>query len=305
MMRRDLPGHGAGAGVPVRVAAGGEVIDPWAAAELEPDGGDHWLLSYVDILTLLLTLLVVLLVLNSTPEPRPQPLSPQSVSTTEPAATAVIEPIRRRPPPAIGGQALEKPVGVADALTRMEDLLPPVVEAPEAVPEPPSPAPDSPAVAGGPPAPVALADPLERLVAEYQDDRLRVRRVSQGINLEMRDSILFAPGSARLTGEGEALLAGLAGVLVAGGGLISVEGHTDDRPIATTRFPSNWELSTGRATAVARFLIGRGLDAARVRAIGYASTRPLAANDTRRGRARNRRVSLVVRLTPGPHDTGP
>ncbi len=282
-------------------AEGAAVLDPWVAADLELEQGDHWLLSYVDILTLLLTLLVVLLVLTSVPEP--EPAAPRVVERVEASVPEpVIVPIRRSPPPAApSGEPLERRLRLDPELARLTDLAPPVVER--------SPVPRSePAAVARPLVPeprTTEENPLDRLVARYRDDRLRVTRIAEGVNLEMRDSILFAPGSARLTAGGQVLLADLAGVLAAGGGMISVEGHTDDRPIATPRFPSNWELSTGRATAVARYLIDHGLPTQRVRAIGYASTRPLASNTTAEGRARNRRVSLRVRLTPAAADPAP
>jgi chemotaxis protein MotB len=73
----------------------------------------------------------------------------------------------------------------------------------------------------------------------------------------------------------------------------SVEGHTDNTPIATQKFPSNWELSSSRATSVARYLISQGVAANRLRAIGYADTKPKVENIKDEDRARNRRVSIT------------
>jgi chemotaxis protein MotB len=75
-----------------------------------------------------------------------------------------------------------------------------------------------------------------------------------------------------------------------------VEGHTDPVPISTLQFPSNWELSAQRATTVLRYLVRAGVPAERLRAVGYADTRPVADNSTPEGRAKNRRVALVVHL---------
>jgi chemotaxis protein MotB len=75
---------------------------------------------------------------------------------------------------------------------------------------------------------------------------------------------------------------------------IIVEGHTDNLPIQTVRFPSNWELAAGRAGSVVRHLHSRGIAAARMKAIGYADTAPLADNDTLAGRAANRRVEIIL-----------
>ena len=80
---------------------------------------------------------------------------------------------------------------------------------------------------------------------------------------------------------------------------IVVEGHTDNVPISSAQFPSNWELSTARATTVVRFLISRGLDRNRLSASGYADLHPIASNATAAGRELNRRVEIVLqRLNP-------
>ena len=78
-------------------------------------------------------------------------------------------------------------------------------------------------------------------------------------------------------------------------GQISVEGHTDNVPIATARFPSNWELSVGRAIAVVRQLERQGIAISRMRAVGYADTQPMESNATAEGRAANRRVELLLK----------
>ena len=161
----------------------------------------------------------------------------------------------------------------------------------------------------GPVAPLASEgqdreDPERRFIARLADtnlsDRVKVTQVHEGVHLEVRDNILFAQGSAELKPEGTTLLEDLASILLDQGGIISVEGHTDDRPISNQRFPSNWELSSGRATTVTRYLIEKGLDPQRLRAVGYGDTRPVESNATAEGRARNRRVALIVTLSSTP-----
>ena len=96
----------------------------------------------------------------------------------------------------------------------------------------------------------------------------------------------------------------LVPLLARGGHTITVEGHTDNVPISTPQFPSNWELSAARASTVVRHLIARGIPADRLSAVGYADTRPLAANDTEAGRAKNRRVSIIIAVAPpAPHNS--
>jgi chemotaxis protein MotB len=145
-----------------------------------------------------------------------------------------------------------------------------------------------------------LEELREKLTKHDLAGRLKVSQISEDVHLEMSDQILFAEGSARLKSEGQRLLNALAQVLSDHRGVISVEGHTDDRPISSLQFPSNWELSSGRATTVTRHLIDRGLDPIKLRAVGYADTRPLDSNATSKGRMRNRRVSLI--LTPHRSD---
>ena len=73
-----------------------------------------------------------------------------------------------------------------------------------------------------------------------------------------------------------------------------IAGHTDNKPIKSARFPSNWELSTARGVAVTRFLAANGVPETRLSAAGYADTQPVASNDTPEGRAQNRRIEIVL-----------
>jgi chemotaxis protein MotB len=127
-------------------------------------------------------------------------------------------------------------------------------------------------------------------------DVVRFRSDPRGLVVAIvSDKVLFAPGSAKVQPAGSQILAVVAGGVANVPNGIAVEGHTDSRPIHTSAYPSNWELSTARATTVLRELVEvRGLPAARVSASGYGDTRPIADNATPQGRAQNRRVELVV-----------
>lgn len=118
---------------------------------------------------------------------------------------------------------------------------------------------------------------------------------TEGLTLRIADNLLFASGQAELMYEGMALIGELTSILEQFPGEISVEGHTDNVPINTARFPSNWELSSARAISVLLFLEQEGIADTRMRAIGYADTRPLQPNDSVEGRASNRRVELILR----------
>jgi chemotaxis protein MotB len=144
---------------------------------------------------------------------------------------------------------------------------------------------------------------LAALAANGLRDRLEVRVHRGVVSLEISDSILFQPASAGLTADGAGLLDELAVAFAEQPYSLSVEGHTDNVPIQTARFPSNWELSSARAAMVTRRLIERGMAADRVRAIGYGDTRPRADNGTPEGRASNRRVSFVLQAS-SPEPSG-
>ncbi|MHB1837101.1 MAG: flagellar motor protein MotB [Solirubrobacteraceae bacterium] len=111
----------------------------------------------------------------------------------------------------------------------------------------------------------------------------------------LTDKLLFSSGQATLEPPGLPLLIEIAHLLnVDQRHPITVEGFTDNQPIHTAQFPSNWELSTDRATTVVRFLIAHGIAEPRLSAAGYADLHPVASNATAAGRARNRRVDIVL-----------
>jgi chemotaxis protein MotB len=142
----------------------------------------------------------------------------------------------------------------------------------------------------------ALEELGETLREQKLDRQVRVFWDQQGVRIVLQDSILFAPGQAELQPAYlsvlDAATALLRGLNVAE---VQVQGHTDDLPISTARFPSNWELSSARATAVLRHLERTtGLPARKLVAQGYGEFRPLVPNSSPGNRAQNRRVELYV-----------
>jgi chemotaxis protein MotB len=137
---------------------------------------------------------------------------------------------------------------------------------------------------------------LERFRSMIDSGRLRVSIVRNRMVVELPDNVLFDSGQAELKPEGAATLAEVASVLASiEGRVFQIAGHTDNVPIRSRRFPSNWELSTARAVVVARYLIDNGnMTADRISAAGYADTVPIESNDTEEGRARNRRIEIVL-----------
>lgn len=120
-----------------------------------------------------------------------------------------------------------------------------------------------------------------------------VEVTQRGVALRVHGDALFESGSTGLSEDSLGLLAELARLAPNAPGEIEVEGHTDDVPIASVRFLSNWELSAARAGSAVRYLTTHGLPAARLKAIGYADTRPLVPNTSAANRAMNRRVEFV------------
>ncbi|HHJ12936.1 MAG TPA: hypothetical protein ENJ79_00960 [Gammaproteobacteria bacterium] len=307
---------------------------------------DAWLLSFVDLLSLLLALFVLLLAWQNRPVGGDNPPDHllNKPRATAPAAHKPAMPIPSTVSPAMssvpsaGGTDQPLATNLAPVLmprARFVDLPPVPRLAPVATTTKPRPTTLNPRTGKTPANPgenaPASAPLRETIVAESGADhplqagetkvepdavktlldtlatpglaqRVQVRQNPDALRLDLAERILFAPGSAVLTHEGRSLLHELARALQTLPWSVAVEGHTDNRPIHTTRFPSNWELSTARATRVARLLIAAGIAQERIRAIGYAHTRPLASNGTARGRALNRRVSLVLEL---PHPRSP
>ena len=126
-------------------------------------------------------------------------------------------------------------------------------------------------------------------------DRLQLAPDSRWLEIKIPARLLFPSGSRAVLADAEPMLARLAELLGAVNNDIVVQGHTDNRPIRNGLFPSNWELSSARAAAIARILERRGIAPERLSVQGYAATRPLAANDSEAGRRENRRVVLLVR----------
>jgi chemotaxis protein MotB len=138
------------------------------------------------------------------------------------------------------------------------------------------------------------------LAGEIAGGNVAVRRTSEGLVISLREVGFFDSGSADIQTSSQPAFQRLAEVLLATGSDIRVEGHTDNVPIHNTRFSSNWDLSTARATAIVRlFIVKYGLRPDRLAASGYAEFRPIASNDETAGRAQNRRVDIVIPRTHG------
>ncbi|PID28501.1 MAG: flagellar motor protein MotB [Candidatus Cloacimonadota bacterium] len=152
----------------------------------------------------------------------------------------------------------------------------------------------------------ALEYELQKVLEEIENitekqgthEMINFTKSEDRINFNISNPMLFGSGQAVLRKDASGLLEKISSILKLFPYEIKVEGHTDNIPIHTAAFPSNWELSSARALAVVRKFVSYGVSPARFQAIGYGEFRPIATNDTSTGRAINRRVEISVSLKP-------
>lgn len=248
------------------------------------------------------------------PESAPRPT--QSVTPVEPepevavpaAPTTVIKPELKPEPEAEPNpeSAPVAPVAPTTTTPLVKPLPEPAGEVPIARLEPDSTGETNEAIEPPPAPPQEETEPsrLEQMKLGLRqhldqlglDETIAIKITEDYAQLEIQDKILFESSQAALTESGRALLLKLAPLLEQTTGLIFIEGHTDNRPIHTRQFPSNWELGSARATSVLHYLSTLGLNNSRMRAVTYADTMPVADNSTAAGREKNRRVSILIQV---------
>jgi chemotaxis protein MotB len=136
---------------------------------------------------------------------------------------------------------------------------------------------------------------LSRFKSLIDAGKLKVRIVEGRMVVVLATDILFGSGSASLSKDGKAALAEVSQVLASiPNRNFQVEGHTDNIPISTAQFPSNWELAAFRATNVVKAMMDAGMPKERISAASFAETKPVGANDTSDGRALNRRIEITI-----------
>lgn len=138
-------------------------------------------------------------------------------------------------------------------------------------------------------------DMLEKFRKMQESGKIKIKIVNNKMIVEMQSAILFPSGQAKLSEEGEEALTEVAQVLATiEERNFQVAGHTDNKPIKTRKFKSNWELSSARAVSVVVHMIENGMASENLSAAGYADTQPVASNETADGRAQNRRIEIVL-----------
>lgn len=147
-----------------------------------------------------------------------------------------------------------------------------------------------------PPELVEMYEEMEQLLQEQgMDTTIGIKVDSEGIYLDIKDSILFSSGSAEIVGSGKNTLDNLAELIQEVDNEVIIEGYTDNVPIKSAQYESNWELSTSRAVSVLRYLSEeKPVDPARLSARGYGEHRPIVPNDSAKNKAENRRVNIVI-----------
>ncbi|WP_079432701.1 flagellar motor protein MotD [Zoogloea sp. LCSB751] len=236
--------------------------------EDEHENHERWLVSYADFITLLFAFFVVMYSLSSLNEGKYRIMSDSVVNAFRNIANSdnprivsnPIQPIRpgTTPQPNAASETDDARRSKAERVRNMAEEIRKV---------------------------------LAPLVA---DGQVRVTEGAFGIAVEINASVLFAPGDAQLGIEAVRALRAVAQVVAGAEFPITVEGHTDVTPIATAMFPSNWELSAVRASSVVRLFVENGVRPARLTAAGYGDQRPVADNTSPDGRARNRRVTILI-----------
>jgi len=227
---------------------------------------DRWLVSYADFITLLFAFFVVMFAVSNINEGK-----------LEEVTSSMIEAFNNTP------RSLD-PIQIGDINRSPKDKI---VET------------NMSAQGGDGEQPVsslkALASKMETAMMDLIGlEEITVRRTEQWLEIEINTSILFDSGSSSLVVTSQPILQKIAKILAPHPNPINVEGFTDNIPISTRAFPSNWELSAARAASVVHLFSKEGIEPSRMSAIGYGEFRPIASNDKQEGRRKNRRVVVAV-----------
>lgn len=234
----------------------------------EPPNHERWLISYADFITLLFAFFVVMYAISSVNEGKYKVLS------------EAMEGIFAQPEKSM------KPIPVGQEPVRGTE-----------------------AGAGGQEGEIEK-EPLVRIADEVRDQfssllgdgQLQVRANEMWLELELSSSLLFPVADAVPRQEGFDIVEKIAKILAPYDNPIQVEGFTDNLPIRTALYPTNWELSAARAASIVRMMVMDGVAPERLAAVGYGEYQPVASNETAEGRAKNRRVVLIIsRNTEGRH----
>lgn len=247
----------------------------------EHENHERWLVSYADFITLLFAFFVVMYSISSVNEGKYRVLSDALLAAFRSSPKTIL-PIQE-------GQPAKAPQ--SENISQKPDsniVAPPDLPVPDVSRRKPR--------AGGTPAPMAeLATRFEEEFSRLIDeDLIAVRYNDEFVEVEIKSEILFVAGSTQLSPLAQDIIKKFSKVMRNFPNLMRVEGFTDNTPVKSVVYPSNWELSAARAGSVVRLMAQEGVHPAQLSAVGYAEFRPIADNATSIGRNRNRRVTIVV-----------
>ncbi|GAA5316935.1 MAG: flagellar motor protein MotD [Candidatus Pelagadaptatus aseana] len=237
---------------------------------------ERWLVSYADFITLLFAFFVVMYSISQVNESKYRVLSETMVDAFNVDKNRAINPIQ------VGDPTLSIDPNAIHLIT--EDMLE-KGQGPEAGDGPFDKSADLPQLTGH------FREEFTDLV---DDEQILLHGNEMWLEIELKSSILFESGGTEPSLQAEAIFADIAEMLKPFNNPIQVEGFTDNVPINNSRFPSNWELSAARAAAIVRLLAEEGIPTRRLSAVGYGEHQPVADNATEEGRAKNRRVVLMI-----------
>lgn len=232
----------------------------------EPEANhDRWLVSYADFITLMFAFFVVMYATSSINEGKYKVLADTLVGIFNQSEKSI------------------KPIPVGQERPRTRDY-------------------DASLEDDGGPMPMEDGDPLAQITRSIEqafaglieEGQLIVRGTESWVEIELKSSLLFPSGDAIPNDHAFDIIEKVAGILAPFDNPVQVEGFTDNLPISTPLYPTNWELSAARAASIVRMLNMDGVAAKRLAAVGYGEHHPVASNDSAEGRAKNRRVVLVV-----------
>ncbi len=242
----------------------------------DEDNHERWLVSYADFVTLLFAFFVVMYSISSVNDTKYSSLSEalNDAFSTKHAVEKEIDPIQiGEQPTIIAPIILENPT--IQEVEKHKQLSEEILKERRQL--------------------QMVSEQFEDVLQPYiENDLVEVKRNDFWIELEMNSEMLFLSGEAELSNKALPVLKKVAEVVRIMPNMINVEGYTDNIPIDTVEFPSNWDLSSARATTVVRQFIQNGISPNRLSAIGYGEFHSIADNNSEQGRLKNRRVVLVL-----------
>jgi chemotaxis protein MotB len=215
---------------------------------------ERWLVSYADFITLLFAFFVVMYSISQVNESKYRVLSSTLVDAFTPAAKTRLK-------SDVSAQHAVPPIEVGEHPGNLNQLE------------------------------QAFRQEFTGLI---DDQLMQVSSNEMWLQVELRDSILFSSGSAEVSDTARSIFTRVAAIIAKVDNPVQIEGFTDNVPIQTSRYPSNWELSGARAAAIVKWLVDAGVGPARLAAVGYGKYQPVASNNTPQGRAQNRRVAIMI-----------